>query len=410
MKILWITNIFPNAWYPKKGPFNYEIAQQLARDHELFMIVPIAWTDQLRIRRDAVLHREIEGRLNELRIRIQYPRYYYVPRLLRRCYGTFLWWSVRKIVRRALKTFAPDVVLAYWIHPDGEVAVRVAKQAGVPSVIISGGSDALLLTRDGRRCEKIRRVLELADGIIGVSENLRQKLSSLGVPPEKLHVVPRGVDTTRFCTGDKAAARDRLGIREQANIVLWVGRMVPVKGLDVLLNAVEILHREGVSLRLILIGDGPLRHSMETKVRESGLSNVVSFLGSVSHDRLPDWYRAADVTVLSSHSEGVPNVLRESLACGTPFVATNVGGVSELLGEGSEVVAPNDPMSLASAIRKVLTRDVPEPIASMSLTWSESANRLLSAIRSIMNGYAEHTMQRRSSISHDCDQANASCA
>src|SRR5207248_1750555 len=135
-----------------------------------------------------------------------------------------------------------------------------------------------------------------------------------------------------------------------------------VKGLDVLLEACAKLRHDGVDHRLYLIGDGRLRKSLETESAIRGLSGIVSFIGPVAHDRLPDWYRAADLTVLPSRSEGVPNVLRESLACGTPFVATRVGGIHEIAyAPDDQLVPADDPAALADAIERSLHRGNPVP-------------------------------------------------
>src|SRR5262249_35970521 len=159
-----------------------------------------------------------------------------------------------------------------------------------------------------------------ADAVVTASEDLRTKVIELGVNPHKVQVVYRGVDQHVFVPGERGEARRRLGIAPELPTLVWVGRMVPVKGLDVLLEAAARLRDHGVDFRLHLVGDGPLRSSLEEQSRRRGLSEVISFKGRVDNHSLPDWYRAADLTVLPSRSEGVPNVLRESLACGTPFV------------------------------------------------------------------------------------------
>jgi glycosyltransferase involved in cell wall biosynthesis len=139
-------------------------------------------------------------------------------------------------------------------------------------------------------------------------------------------------------------------------LLLWVGRMVDVKRLDVLIAACGILQRQGVNFELCLAGDGPRHSSIRMAVQRAGLTDRVRFLGSVRHEHLPEWYRAADAVVLSSASEGLPNVLRESLACGTPFASTDVGSIGEIADPAwSRLSAPGDPAALAQAITRVLT-------------------------------------------------------
>src|SRR5213078_1687743 len=119
----------------------------------------------------------------------------------------------------------------------------------------------------------------------------------------------------------KPAVRRMLGVRPNVPLFVWVGRMVAVKGLDLLLDAADRLRSRGIEFQLVLAGDGPERQRLEDRAIALGLGQSLRFVGSVPHADLPNWYRAADWTVLTSVSEGVPNVLLESHACGTPFVA-----------------------------------------------------------------------------------------
>jgi peptidoglycan/xylan/chitin deacetylase (PgdA/CDA1 family) len=130
--------------------------------------------------------------------------------------------------------------------------------------------------------------------------------------------------------------------------------------------------------RLYLIGEGPLRAGDEEQVANLGLGDAVTFVGGVAHSKLVDWYRAADVTTLPSRSEGVPNVLRESLACGTPFVASRVGGIAEIMDERTcLLVPPEDPSALADALeRAVERRDTAGTVEMRQGSWDDSAAAL----------------------------------
>jgi glycosyltransferase involved in cell wall biosynthesis len=131
--------------------------------------------------------------------------------------------------------------------------------------------------------------------------------------------------------------------------------MVPVKGLDILVAACQRLKQQVPDFQLYLIGDGPERPSLAAEVQRLGLSEHVVFVGPVDHDRLGVWFQAADLTVMPSRSEGIPNTLLESLACGTPFVASAVGGVPEVAGHAAgRLVPPERPDELAAAIEAAL--------------------------------------------------------
>jgi glycosyltransferase involved in cell wall biosynthesis len=305
---------------------------------------------------------------------------------LRSQYGWFFWQSIRRTVNRLLETFKPDAILGYWAHPDGEAAVGVARFLRVPGVVMVGGTDVLLLTEGRRRRDCILKVLREADAVVTSSADLKAKLVDFGIGADKVHVNYRGLDISLFFPGNKEEARKSLGVPLDARILIWVGRMVPVKGLDVLVDACRRLFIRGPNFRLYLVGDGPLRKVLTLECRRRGLSEIVTFVGSQPHNQLPDWYRAADLTVLPSRSEGLPNVLRESLACGTPFVASRVGGIPEIAEEPANLlVPPNNPQSLAEAIRQKLTQADCAKREFRSTSWGDSADSLVHVIRHLVS-------------------------
>jgi glycosyltransferase involved in cell wall biosynthesis len=299
-----------------------------------------------------------------------------------------MWASVRRRVRQLAGDFHPECVVSYWAYPDGAMAVRAARRLGVPAIVMVGGSDVLLLAPKPRWRRRILGVLHAADAVVTVGQDLKSKLVELGIAPERIHIVPRGVDTERFTPGSRTEARQRLGLPVEGRKLLWVGRMVPVKGLEVLLGACARLRQRGVDFHLYLAGDGPLRKTLEAECQARGLSAEVSFAGTVLHEDLPDWYRAADLTVLPSRSEGVPNVLRESLACGTPFVASRVGGVPELASEPwGYLVPPGEASELAETLARAMANSAPPGLPPNRPTgWEESAAKLLAVIEPLVAG------------------------
>ena len=158
--------------------------------------------------------------------------------------------------------------------------------------------------------------------------------------------------------------------------MLSVCNLVPVKGLDVLLEASRLLADRKVDFRLCLIGDGPLRNDVVRRAAQAPLRGRVIVIGAVPQKDLPDWYRAADLTVLASRSEGLPNVLQESMACGTGFVATRVGSIPESAAEcegEADLVPPENPMALANAIElRLVQPESPDRTALGRFHWSDT--------------------------------------
>ena len=180
---------------------------------------------------------------------------------------------------------------------------------------------------------------------------MSEKVADLGVDPGRVRVVHNGIDAGLFHPGPRGEARARLGLDPEEPIIVFVGALVEVKAVDVLIAACAKLLAAREPFSCYLIGTGPQRQSLEKQVKRLGLEAVVHFQGPRPHRQLPDWYRAANVAVLPSRSEGIPNVLLEAIACGTPFVATRVGGIPEIAHFGTgRLVPPGDPMALASAL------------------------------------------------------------
>jgi len=342
-KILFVSTWFPSPGFETRGTFNLEMVKAWARQHDVLAVTPIPWVDALRRGLSA-------NEASHNHFATANPTFYYTPKIFRTMYHRFMEWSFRPLQDR-IEQFDPEVVFGYWAHPDGAVAMQIAHRRNAQGWIIIGGSDVLLLARNPRRRRAILNAIAAADGVVCVSENLRRRLIEFGVDQAKLFVVRRGVDRARFRPGDRQAAMSALGLTSERPMLLWVGRMVPVKGLEDLLAAAARVKASGTDFQLCLIGDGPLRKRLTSQASALGLDDCVRFVGKVAHAALPDWFRAAELVLMSSHSEGVPNVLLEAHACGTRFVATDVGGIPDILVPGADLIAPAQrPDLLAKAI------------------------------------------------------------
>jgi teichuronic acid biosynthesis glycosyltransferase TuaC len=347
---------------------------------------PWPWLARLRHRGPKETPPELSGpRFGDLQV--DYPTYFYPPGIFRNAYHWFMARSVRRRMQRVLSEFRPDCLLSYWAHPDGAVAAQTAQAIGAASAVIVGGTDILLLPQSRARRRCVVAALHASDAVLAVGSDLQAKTIALGLAAEKVHVVHQGVDKDMFFTGSARTAREKLGLAADGNVLLWVGNMVPVKGLDTLLEACTLMRNRDEQFHLCLVGDGPLRKELERDCQARGLSDVVQFVGARLPDELPDWYRAADLTVLPSRSEGLPNVLRESLACGRPFVASAVGSIPELAAGStrSRLVMPGNASALADAIRDALHSPPGGCLTSFRQeSWSQSATGVLSILEPLV--------------------------
>lgn len=383
MRLLFLSNVHPHPIAPGKGTFNASFVQSLSEQDQVRVICPVSWTDQLRSKGKGLPRTTTSLGTN---LTADYPTYYFTPRILRSCYAEFMDWSIGSTIQRAIREARPEAIVSYWAHPDGTVAVKHAHQAGIPAIVMVGGSDVLLLANSGSRRKKILETLQNADRVVAVSEDIASRLEHDGVQAEKLRVIRRGVNKEIFHPGDQREARQKLGLPQSRKVVIAVGRLVGVKGFNLLINAFRKLSREGDDLVGFILGEGELRSSLQDQISAAGLSEQVFLPGSQPQTALAEWYRAADLTVLSSWSEGVPNVLMESISCGTPFVATDVGGVSEIADVlHDRLVAAGDVAGLAEGIKTQLQRGKQKSERKfLPTTWEESAELLRQEIRACL--------------------------
>ena len=211
------------------------------------------------------------------------------------------------------------------------------------------------------------RLIRQADAVIAVSDRLKQELEAAGVPPQRITVLRNAILLRDYAVaGTASSVRREFGIREDQPVISIVGRLSLEKGHETFLQAASTIAKSHPDLRCLIVGDGPLEHTLRQRVQELGLTAQVVFTGHRS--QLADIYAATDVLVISSLTEGIPNVLLEAFAHGKPAVATSVGGVPEVLEEGRTgwLVDVGDHQAIARHVVRLL--DAPELRAQMGAT------------------------------------------
>jgi len=283
-----------------------------------------------------------------------------------------------------------DVIHCHW-SISGLIAYLAVRPWGPPIVLSVRGSDIHLLEKGLMRWLN-RMIFRWMDVIVAVSEDIGGKLEREGVAKEKIRIVYNGVDE-RFSPGDTREARGRLGLPESRFILLFVGLLVPVKGLDILIEAVRLLNDE--RLLCVLVGDGSMLDSLREQVEKADLQESVFFAGRRPSQEIPVWMNAADVLVLPSFSEGRPNVVLEAQACNLPVVATRVGGTPELITDGVDglLVDSGVPGPLAdkisvlmdsNSLRQKLGQAGGDRIQRQGLTWDASTSRMKEIYRDLL--------------------------
>jgi glycosyltransferase involved in cell wall biosynthesis len=360
MRVVVVTKIFPSSLEPLSAPFNLQQIAELARrcDVEVLEAIPhVPFARALSAPARAARLAALPARERVHGIDVTYVRQLYVPRVgLAVAVPLYL----ASLLPHRQRLRAADVLFATWAYPDGCAAVLAARAAGKPCVVKVHGSDVnvVLQTRAARAVAA--RVLPLADAVIAVSRPLADEMVALGVSPARVHLVRNGVDASLFRPRDRRATRRALGVAEDARLVLFVGRLEPQKGIRELLDAFEQVRSRMPRATLALVGTGVSLGDVRARVArwEPGAALL---LGPRPPAEVAEWMGACDVMTLPSWAEGTPNVVLEALASGRPVVATRVGGIPDVLGQGRGercgiVVPPRDAGALAAALEAALER------------------------------------------------------
>lgn len=392
MHALLLSNLYPSEREPTRGVFNLHRFRSLAMHCPVRVVAPVPWWSRVKqpSRLFGVPH---EGQTG---LDATFPTYWSLPRL-QRAHAGGMALSLRGHLRRLRDEFPFDVILAAWAYPDAAAAAALARELDCPLVTMVLGSDVNEFPRRPSLAPQIRAALRASSRVVAVSGALREKVVDLGADPKRVIVQRNCVDGERFQPRDREEARRRLGFVENGRRRLcYIGNWVPEKGVDVLLEAMGRLRRSDVEL--LLVGSGPLEDALRARARELGLEEQVRFCGRRPHSEIPDWMAAADALCLPSHREGCPNVVLEALASGRPVVASNVGGVPELLDDRSGVrVPPGDPEALAAGIAEVLDRSWdPQALrASVQfLSWDQYGRTLHRCLTEAVAEHAARGVQR----------------
>ncbi|OPY20511.1 MAG: Trehalose synthase [Methanobacterium sp. PtaU1.Bin097] len=262
----------------------------------------------------------------------------------------FLISATVKLISMARK-YNIDLIHAHFLIPPGLIAVLVGGLTGKKVAVTVHGSDIFIQSRNPVLRPIIKYVLEKADYIAVVDEAIKEQILELGVKgaDAKIKVTPNAVDLEKFKPDIKSDLADKLGLNPEKNLILFVGNLVPQKGLKYLLEAKKQMKSQA---ELVIVGGGPLMTELQEKVEKDGIEDV-HFTGA--RRDIEKIMPAGDVFVLPSTSEGFPITLLEAFASGLPAVATSVGGIKELVTpDVGFLVKPGDPAALGEVLDKII--------------------------------------------------------
>jgi len=329
--LLFISNLFPDTREPYRGLDNATILHWLEAEYETQVLA-------LRPRLPFYSGPRLSARPEDEIFQPQYVDVPYIPRIGSRWNHRLMAGALREEIAR----LKPSLVLSSWIYPDSCAVSKLAEEFGFPFVAIAQGSDVHQYLKIPVRRKIIVESLKRASAVITRSGELARLLGEAGVSKEKLHPVYNGIDFEVFKPGNQGEARRELGLPATGKIVLFVGNFYDIKNPLLLIEAFSRLSHLEELPHLVMIGGGPLETEAQALAKANGTR--VIFAGRRKASEVARYMQAADLLCLPSKNEGVPNVILEAFACGLPVLASNVGGIPEVLNADylGRLAAPNN--------------------------------------------------------------------
>lgn len=391
MKILVITNLYPNPVDPLRGIFIGNMVKILRKKCEIKVISPLPWfpRNKFFIRFKKYYHfSQVPEESNITGVTVYYPKYLAIPKM-----GflnpVFIFIAIFLKTLKIVKQDKIDLINAHWIYPDGIAVSWIARLLKKPFILSSRGCDINLYSMFKLRKPQIKNALEKASKVTAISEKQKSIIEGLGIHKNKIIVIKNGVDFKSFDIKDKKKCRDILGINYKNKIILFVGQIIEVKGIGFFIEAIKKLKDNKLNgFRVEIIGDGNLREGQENIVRDSGLQEFIHFLGEKSREEIPLWYGACDLLCLPSIREGCPNVILEALASGRPVVASNVGGIPELVNENNGILFEKEDIErLANALKTALSKKWDDQVIQNTVkgyTWESIADQYFNLFNEVL--------------------------
>lgn len=332
MKILFVSNLFPDTAAPGRGLDNARLLRQLALDHELRVLA-------IRPKWPGRSCQDLQPLPEDRILRPRYVSVRYVPRVGSRVNPWLYARALAPELDALTRDWQPDIWLGAWLFPDGCALARLAAQRHVPLALIAQGSDVHQYLKIPTRRRAIVSACSSAAVTITRSRDLAQRLIKAGVDAARVQPIYNGVDTDLYTPGNQADAKKSWGYASTTELILFVGNLLPVKDPLLLLHAFSRIAIHRPQARLLLLGEGPLRQKIATEIQRLRLTDHVRLGGAQPPEQVALAMQAADSLVMASHNEGVPNVILEAMACGLPVAAPRVGGLPEVVTEIGGVLA-----------------------------------------------------------------------
>ncbi len=376
--VLTFTSLYPNQVQPRHGIFVENRMKELVKQHpvDLTVVAPVPWFP-FKGKRFSQYGTFASVPKKEIRhnFTVYHPRYLVIPKVGMSLAPALMALSLFPFIKQLHKQHSFDLIDGHFFYPDGVVATLFGKLLKLPVINTARGNDITLYPKYTLPRVMIKWAIENSNAVISVCKFLSDKINALGVNQPNNLVMRNGVNLALFQPQNREEMRKELGL--SSFTLISVGHFIERKGHHYVIDAVNQLP----DCKLILIGDGPMESQLKTQVEKLGLNDRVIFTGGLKQQQLPDYYSAADCMVLASSREGWANVLLESMACGTPVVATRISGTPEVvLNDTAGILIDERSGSGIAAGIKQLQQHYPSRKKTRryaeSFSWDDTINRL----------------------------------
>ena len=410
-RLLVYTRVYPNASQPNYGLFVRERMRRVARELDLVVVAPVPWFPfQGLIRRFKPHFRpEVPDYEEQDGIRVYHPRFFCFPGFLKWTDPLFQALGSLATLRRLKREHGFDVIDAHFVYPDGVAARLLGRWLETPYTITLRGS-LLRFGKSRLQQAQIEQALTRAAKVFSVADSLRRDALSWGQHPDHVQVVGNGVDLERFGPEDRTLCRDKLGLPNDARVLVSVGGLTERKGFHRVIDVLPGLHRHFPDLHLVIAGGASPEGNNEAELRQQierlGLQQHVHLIGPMAPEALRHVYSAGDVFVLATRFEGWANVFLEASACGLPIVTTRVGGNAEVV--PSEDIGLLVPFDDAPALEEALHRALEKRWNRQAILDHARANAWQTRIPLLVDAFCEiHAMHHAMPVEAQTDKDEA---